>query len=74
MVLYAYMCCVCVFLLHQESLNMILGGKPLIFEVVLLQQWAPQHQSSVTTRSHSSDGHNDVRRPSLLHTTVAMSA
>jgi hypothetical protein len=27
MVLYAYMCCVCVFSLHRESLDMILGDK-----------------------------------------------
>jgi hypothetical protein len=35
MVLYAYMCCVCVFSLRQESPGMILGEKPLIFDVVL---------------------------------------
>jgi hypothetical protein len=35
MVSYAYMCCVCVFLLRQESPDMILGDKPLISEVVL---------------------------------------
>jgi hypothetical protein len=29
------MCGVCVFLLHQESPDMILGDKPLISEVVL---------------------------------------
>jgi hypothetical protein len=34
-VLYAYMCCVCVFLLRRESPNMILGDKPFIFKVVL---------------------------------------
>jgi hypothetical protein len=27
--------CVCAFLLHRESLDMILGDKPLISEVVL---------------------------------------
>jgi hypothetical protein len=37
MVLYAYMCCVCVFSFHRESLDMILGDKPLISEVVLSQ-------------------------------------
>jgi hypothetical protein len=37
MVLYAYICCVCVFSLHRESLNMILGDKALIFKVVLSQ-------------------------------------
>jgi hypothetical protein len=31
------MCYVCVFSVRQESLNMILGDKPLIFEVVLSQ-------------------------------------
>jgi hypothetical protein len=35
MVLYAYMCCVCVFSLRRESLDMILGDKPLISDVVL---------------------------------------
>jgi hypothetical protein len=35
MVLYAYMCCVCVFPLRRESLDMILGDKPLIYDVVL---------------------------------------
>jgi hypothetical protein len=35
MVFYAYMYCVCVFSLHQESPDMILGDKPLISEVVL---------------------------------------
>jgi hypothetical protein len=35
MVLYVYMCCVCVFSLHRESLNMMLGDKPLIYDVVL---------------------------------------
>jgi hypothetical protein len=34
-VLYASMCCVCVFSLHQESLDMILGDKSLISELVL---------------------------------------
>jgi hypothetical protein len=37
MVLYAYLCCVCVFSLHQESSDMILGGKPLISDVILSQ-------------------------------------
>jgi hypothetical protein len=37
MVLHAYMYCVCVFPLHQESPDMILRDKPLIFEVVLSQ-------------------------------------
>jgi hypothetical protein len=32
MVLYAYMCCVCIFSLHRESADMILGDKPLIYE------------------------------------------
>jgi hypothetical protein len=35
MVLYAYMCCVCVFLLHQKFPDLILGDKPLISKVVL---------------------------------------
>jgi hypothetical protein len=35
MVLYVCMCCICVFLLHQESPDMILEDKPLIVEVVL---------------------------------------
>jgi hypothetical protein len=38
MVLYAYMCCVCVFSLRRESSDMILGDKPLISEVVSSQQ------------------------------------
>jgi hypothetical protein len=38
MVLYAYMCCVCVFSLHRESPDMILGDKPLISKVVLSQK------------------------------------
>jgi hypothetical protein len=37
MVLYAYMCHVCVFSLHRESPDMILGDKPLISKVVLSQ-------------------------------------
>jgi hypothetical protein len=37
MVLYAYMCCVYVFLLHQESSDMIFGDKSLISDVVLSQ-------------------------------------
>jgi hypothetical protein len=37
MVLYAYMCCVCVFSLHRESPDMILENKPLISDVVLSQ-------------------------------------
>jgi hypothetical protein len=35
MVLYAYMCCVCVLSVHRESPDIILGDKPFIFEVVL---------------------------------------
>jgi hypothetical protein len=35
MVLYAYMCCVCIFLFHRESPDLILVDKPLISEVVL---------------------------------------
>jgi hypothetical protein len=31
--------CVCAFSLRRESPDMILGDKPLIFEVVLSQQW-----------------------------------
>jgi hypothetical protein len=31
------MCCVCVFSLHRESPDMIVGGKPLILEMVLSQ-------------------------------------
>jgi hypothetical protein len=31
------LCCVCIFSLCQESPNMILGDKPLIYEVVLSQ-------------------------------------
>jgi hypothetical protein len=37
MILYAYMSLVCVFSLRRESLDMILGEKPLISEVVLSQ-------------------------------------
>jgi hypothetical protein len=37
MVLYAYICCVCAFSLRRESHDMILGDKPLIYDVVLLQ-------------------------------------
>jgi hypothetical protein len=33
------MCCVCVFSLHRESPDMILGDKSLIFEVDLSQRW-----------------------------------
>jgi hypothetical protein len=40
MVLYACMCCVCVFSLRQKSPDMILGDKPLIYEVVLSQRCA----------------------------------
>jgi hypothetical protein len=50
MVLYAYMC-LCIFSLHQESPNMILGDKPLISEVVLSQlvleqDWGKTHMKS----------------------------
>jgi hypothetical protein len=31
------MCCVCAFLLHRRSPDMILGDKPLMFEMVLSQ-------------------------------------
>jgi hypothetical protein len=45
MVLYTYMCvCVYAFSLHRESTNMILGDKPLIFEVVL------SHRSTLSSR------------------------
>jgi hypothetical protein len=37
MVLYAYLCCVCVFSLRRESPDMILGDQPLISDVVLSQ-------------------------------------
>jgi hypothetical protein len=39
MVLYAYMC-VCVFSLHPESPDTILGDKPLISEVVLSHKFS----------------------------------
>jgi hypothetical protein len=32
-----HLCCVCVFLLHQESPNMILGDESLILDLVLSQ-------------------------------------
>jgi hypothetical protein len=35
MVLYAYLYCICVFSLHRESPDMILGDKSLISEMVL---------------------------------------
>jgi hypothetical protein len=37
MVLYAFICCVCVFLLCRESPDMLLGDEPLISKVVLSQ-------------------------------------
>jgi hypothetical protein len=37
MVLYAYMCYVCIFSLHRESPNMILRDKPLISKLFLSQ-------------------------------------
>jgi hypothetical protein len=37
MVLYAYMCCVCVCSLHRESPDMLLRDKPHISEMVLSQ-------------------------------------
>jgi hypothetical protein len=39
MILYAYIYCICVFSLHRESLDMILGDKSLFFKggVVLSQ-------------------------------------
>jgi hypothetical protein len=43
------MCCVCAFSLHQESPDMILGGKPIIFEVVLSHPtWTRPADSGVT--------------------------
>jgi hypothetical protein len=55
MVLYAYVCD-CAFLLHRESLDMILGDKHLISEVVLSQlvpeqDWGKTHMkaSKITT-------------------------
>jgi hypothetical protein len=47
MVLYAYMCCVYVFSLRRESLNITLGDKPLIFEVVLSHT---QHEVTLNMR------------------------
>jgi hypothetical protein len=37
MVLYAYICCVCVFSLRRESPDIIFKDKPFILEVVLSQ-------------------------------------
>jgi hypothetical protein len=46
------MCCVCAFSLHRESPDMILGDKPLISEVVLLQlvseqDWDQTHTEGI---------------------------
>jgi hypothetical protein len=58
MVLYAYMCCVCVFLLRRESPDMILGDKSLNSEMVLSQlvsnkDWGKAH-------TQASKNHNNV--------------
>jgi hypothetical protein len=45
MVLYASMCCVCVFSLHREFPDMILRDKPLILEVVLSQPGRTLHSA-----------------------------
>jgi hypothetical protein len=58
MVLYAYVCCVCVFSIHQESPDMILGDKPLIFEVVLSQLVLEQDWGKTHTKV--SKNHNNV--------------
>jgi hypothetical protein len=53
--LYAYVC-VCAFSLRRESPDMILGDKPLIFEVILShlvseQDWGKTHTK--TSKNHN---------------------
>jgi hypothetical protein len=43
MVLYAYMCCVCIFSLHRESPDMILGDKPLFLRCFFHNYHIPFH-------------------------------
>jgi hypothetical protein len=50
MVFYYCMCCVCVFSLHREHLDMILGDKPLISEVVLSQEPRLSRKADITDR------------------------
>jgi hypothetical protein len=52
------MCCVCAFSLHRESPDMILGDKPLISEVVLLQLVSEQDWDQ--THTETSKNHNDI--------------
>jgi hypothetical protein len=52
------MCCVCVFLFRRESPDMILGDKPLIFEVVLSQLVPEQDRGKIHTKA--SKNHNYV--------------
>jgi hypothetical protein len=50
--------CVCAFSLHRKSLDMILGDKPLIFEVVL-SQLVPE-QDWGKTHTKASKNHNNA--------------
>jgi hypothetical protein len=47
--------CVCAFSLHRESPDMILGDKPLIFEVVLSQS-----SSAASPNQDSSDNYPEI--------------
>jgi hypothetical protein len=52
------MCCICVFSLHRESPDMILGDKPLISEVALPQFISEQDYGK--THMKASKNHNNV--------------
>jgi hypothetical protein len=54
---YLYVC-VCAFSLHRESPDIILGDKPFIFEVVLLQLVPEQDWSKMHTKA--SKNHNNI--------------
>jgi hypothetical protein len=49
--------CVCAFSLRRESPDMILGDKPLIFEVVLSQ--CPDDSNQCTSYMRKHDTHDD---------------
>jgi hypothetical protein len=52
MVLYAYVC-VCAFLLRRESLDMILGDKPLIFQGGSITETQDLASSAYRTNPHA---------------------
>jgi hypothetical protein len=52
------MCCVCVFSLHRESSDMILGDEPLISKVILSQLVIREDWGKTHTKA--SKNHNNI--------------